>query len=690
LLSFVVKAFASLAREGMPLTPRFEIRQSSTHVTVTIHVPTIRVSNDTIEVLLLEDFSQLHFYAAPYLLKLDFAPRRFQDGTGGCGDGSVPSARYDPSEQTVTIPLLKADDGTGTDDAGGDGSNHWPNLDLTARLLQPREIPKRWLHSVVGNDSDGLDREDSDDGDLNGDGGDASDDLEEGVASVPLPPLASPVATSGATYGYGFANMFQGIFTDYCRSGLASEMLALQDDPGVTPPSERRTRRLAKEEEEFDVERYLQDLDLAENDDYMYPMVAGFVPWWRNPSRRSRHDSSKDETVDLASQLQSCLKLNGSSETTINGNEDLPAAMCSAQFEPPEGRPTPYPACSDAELFTPDERLLLSTVPYPLLPKSVLSSSIERGSFNSKALWCGLLDLLLAYTYDHLFTMGDATVESAWTIATLSPSLSWLDDPVHASVRETLVAFVRRCVIYPYWRSADFALTMVAPHTLALLKETSIPGITKALLQARQIFDSSEWYYVHNKIWVDPFLYWVQHQEEEDGAFVQVVAELEQLLHSDHRRTLVQSLGLDLERHDQLLKETMVDGESDECDEDESEDDSSCSESCSEDDAESDDGGAKVPAKTAGCSGGDAEDTPIETASANPSGLIDGEDAVETGPLQQTSRPFLDVEFDTRASPFLFAVESDGKTKDDTGISSNASDQESSPAQLQKLIVEVS
>lgn len=39
----------------------------------------------------------------------------------------------------------------------------------------------------------------------------------------------------------------------------------------------------------------------------------------------------------------------------------------------------------------------------------------------------GLADILFAYAYDHRTTGGDPSVESAWTVATLSPLLSWLE-----------------------------------------------------------------------------------------------------------------------------------------------------------------------------------------------------------------------------------------------------------------------
>lgn len=52
---------------------------------------------------------------------------------------------------------------------------------------------------------------------------------------------------------------------------------------------------------------------------------------------------------------------------------------------------------------------------------------MEAGSFEEKRALLGLADVLFAYAYDHRTTTGDATVESAWTVAVLSPLLSWLE-----------------------------------------------------------------------------------------------------------------------------------------------------------------------------------------------------------------------------------------------------------------------
>ncbi|CAM9946918.1 unnamed protein product, partial [Ectocarpus sp. 8 AP-2014] len=81
---------------------------------------------------------------------------------------------------------------------------------------------------------------------------------------------------------------------------------------------------------------------------------------------------------------------------------------------------------------------------------------IEAGSAEERRVLLGLADILFAYAYDHRTTTGDATVESPWTVAVLSPLLSWLESsPVATDASaETDVALagIRRSLIFPYLR----------------------------------------------------------------------------------------------------------------------------------------------------------------------------------------------------------------------------------------------
>jgi protein SHQ1 len=397
----------------MPITPRFEISQTLSDVTIEISVPSTRVSADSIEVLL-EDGRVLHFFSHPYLLKLAFENNFQEDAHEEC-------AKYDPSKATITLTLAKQE------------AVEWPRLDLTARLLQPKPVNSRWLKEVLQEDTDAAGLDDyEDDNDISAAENDTSD-------------LLRPMTTGD---GYGYANMFQNIFVDFCREGLAQEMLQLDNPEGTSQP-DRQSQRRDKEEEDFDADRYLGDLDVE--DDYLFSMAMAFEPHW------------KDSLSKTMQQLQVTSEASPANEPFFNS----------------------------------DEQLLLATLPYPLLPKI--------GDEKESSLYCGLLDLLFAYVYDHLMTQGDPTVESAWTISTLSYSLSWLDSL--DKVDRVVLSSLRRMLIYPYMRNLDLGKYIWKQVSEIVSDQRSV---IRCVLQIRNILDKSESYYLGNKLYIDPYLAWLQ------------------------------------------------------------------------------------------------------------------------------------------------------------------------------------
>ena len=73
---------------------------------------------------------------------------------------------------------------------------------------------------------------------------------------------------------------------------------------------------------------------------------------------------------------------------------------------------------------------------------------------------CGLVDLLFAYAYDVRTTLGEPTVESGWTLRTLSSLLSYLD--AFGSVLEASVACVRRSLAFPLVRHLGLSRAVLA------------------------------------------------------------------------------------------------------------------------------------------------------------------------------------------------------------------------------------
>ena len=465
----------------MPITPRFSLSQSGTHVHVDIRVPHVRVSTDSIQVALSSssgDFkppilgigeqerenendclitTTLHFSSPPYILVLNFNPYEFHEmATESC-------ASYEPTIEngTVRLSLRKKEAGL-----------LWENLDLVGRMAQPKTISRQSAHTGQSLTSNWL-KEVS----TRNNPSDEESSAGKNVSSLP---------TSGS---YGFMRMFNGIFADLNKDGLAREMLELQwdgeSDDGM-PCEEaslfarRRQERWRLEQERFDPDRWRQDINIY--DDYVYQCALAMRPHWKmNP------DPSTDD--DISHKL--------------------------ADLELDEKKSEPFKTgVTQPRYFSEEEQLKLMGIPYPMLPTEMTMHHMD-------ALLLGLWDILFAYVYDHLTTDGEPTVESSWTISTLSTSLSCLEEysdavmmqaernePI-AAISLGVVSSFRRSLIYPYIRNLRFA--EYCGKQVAEILEHGPRCIIRCLLQTRKILEESELYYLGNKLFLDPYLAWLQH-----------------------------------------------------------------------------------------------------------------------------------------------------------------------------------
>ena len=496
----------------MPITPRFEITQTLSHLTVEISVPSTRVSSDSIEVLL-EDERVLHFFSAPYLLKLAFENNFQENAHEEC-------AKYDPSKATITLTLAKQE------------AVEWPRLDLTARLLQPKPVNSRWLREVLQEEE--TDAAGDDDNHNNNE--DHDNDLSATENDTDTTDLLRPITMGD---GYGFANMFQNIFVDFCRAGLAQEMLQL-DNPEGSSRQDRQTQRREKEEEDFDADRYLGDFEVDVEDDYLFSMAMSFEPHWRGSDSLSRTMQQLEVTSEASSPVKE-------------------------------------------SFFNSDEQLLLATLPYPLLPK--IDDDVKKSS-----LYCGLLDLLFAHVYDHLMTQGDPTVESAWTISTLSYSLSWFDSL--DKVDQVVLSSLRRALIYPFIRNLDFGKYIWKQVSEIVLDQRSV---IRCVLQMRNTLEKSESYYLGNKLYIDPYLAWLQQVQTFPSEQLS-----KEILATIQLSNLNEILDLNLLEYEAMLLDEEGEEEQDDKEESGSEGDSdsdSDDDSESEDESDSDESVGEAPEK---------------------------------------------------------------------------------------------
>lgn len=426
----------------MPITPQFCLSQELKEVIVEIRVPHVRVSVQSLEVVV--EGPVLHFSSPPYLLVLTFpASLRDDENHEGC-------ATFDPSNQggMVTLRLFKAI------------PSLWPNLDLVGALVAPKQPPPGGGRAGGG----GISVISSSDEPQ------SSTDLQKDDQGTSSSSSASFDWKHALGPRYGFLRQHAGVFGDLAREGLAAEMLELSD-PDDTEASERRGLRLAAEEETFCPERYLGDVDMEE--DYIYQSALNMVPHWREQPKTDVDTTLEDVTQQLS-------KL--STQEGQNGK-----------------------TTSSTHYFTAEETVQLAEIPYPLLPDSI--SPLEKES-----LLLGLLDILFAYVHDHLTTDGDPTIESSWAVCTLSCTLSWLEEyaPEHDTLQTVIQHSLRRALIYPYIRNFEFGL--YCWKEVACIIRKGPRCIVRCLLQTRNILDKSECHYLGNRLYMDPYLAWIQRR----------------------------------------------------------------------------------------------------------------------------------------------------------------------------------
>ena len=461
----------------MPITPRFRLSQTSSHLCITIHIPHIRVSASTIEVLV--DGTDVHFYSSPYLLHLTF-PAPLLDDAETCREAK---ATYDPSNQNgmLTLVMYKEEESI------------WEDLDFLGKLMMQRkdvgdlrsEITERSeeressnithhpklsrnmnkvevLSSTELNESDDCSSE---------------NESEKTTTFVDADDLGSCLKPR-----YGFLNMHHSIFTDYAREGLSVDMLEMPN-PDELNSEERRDLRLSVEQEKFCHDRYLGDLHLSLDDDeadMIYVDAKTMKSHWSMPrasQQLNHHDRSIDEIISGMEQLQT-----KKAETEVTNENSF---------------------------FTEAESMQLTSI------KAQIPTPSQISNEKSHSLLLSLTDILYAYAYDHRTTSGDPTCESSWTIVTLSPTLSWFESymPPYDGIRQVLNWSIRRALIYPYLRNYAFVSNDLVKDVFDIIRGGR-HVILRCLLQIHQILEKSDFHYLFNKLYINPYICWVQTIEK--------------------------------------------------------------------------------------------------------------------------------------------------------------------------------
>ena len=418
----------------------------------------MRVSASSIE-LRVVDGTEVNLYAPPtYLLRLTLpdrvidedavedsqsnsviglCPIQEEDGMRSSGQRiltkeDLPKLQYNPKNHgTLNVILRKEEEGI------------WPDLDLLGRLQQPRKQSqaKSAANKLLVQEID--------------ENGQASTSGEMNEAT-------QEVLSVQKTISYGLFQHYSNVFKDYARAGLAYEMLECPNPDETIGNGEdsmeleerfRRELRIQTENEKFDSNRYLNDLDIANEGDMIFDSAMIMEAHW-----------------------------------TKVGDSD---------------------GSGENSFFTSDESHLLAELPHTNIPTNL---SEEQ---NKSALLC-LMDILFAYAYDHRTTDGDPTVESSWTVMILSPTLSWLENYYHPydTLADIMRWSIRRSFIYPYLRSYDLA-KHITEDVCNILKKGR-RTVIRCLLQLHKIMEQSESHYLFNKLYIDPLIGYIQQCDEEE------------------------------------------------------------------------------------------------------------------------------------------------------------------------------
>ena len=284
--------------------------------------------------------------------------------------------------------------------------------------------------------------------------------------------VASILTSSG--FGYGFNRRHVRVFAGALREELCVGLLQIPDPESIAP-SERPALRLASELAAFDADRYAGDeCDGAE--DSVFLEVASFESWWVSAVASGGVALSAEDADELARLPRIELLV----DDVIVGGAGAPAAAVAS------------------------------------------NRNVVSGPETTRAVG-GLVGILFSYAYDTRTSGGEPNVESPWTIATLSPLLSWLDDDLGVpaggddcftrTVAASLSACVRRALVFPYLRRWDVSLLCAGDAATILLGGRR--AVLRALLGVRRVFASVDseavaHFYLLNSLFIDEYIVWVQ------------------------------------------------------------------------------------------------------------------------------------------------------------------------------------
>lgn len=218
------------------LTPRFEITQTDTQITIIIHSPYSNIKDTDVDV----NGTNFTFSSNPYYLRLVLP--------GEIADTNDASCSYDIDKGDFTYTFPKVNKG-----------EHFENLDMITTLLAPptRKSKSFPTIEVIGNPSASSADIDEDVNDNDATNDNSGDEwfISQNVEGQKTPKNITLLTNSPK---YGFANKLSGALAAFEPAWL-KEMIDLPT-PDTTPETERKKLQEKRELENFNEDHYMADL----------------------------------------------------------------------------------------------------------------------------------------------------------------------------------------------------------------------------------------------------------------------------------------------------------------------------------------------------------------------------------------------------------------------------------------------
>ncbi|CUM51245.1 unnamed protein product [Debaryomyces tyrocola] len=452
------------------ITPFFTINQDDEFIFIDVKISHIRFNSQNIEMIV--DNELFIFSLSPYYLRirLPFA----------CIDDERSHAQFDSKSESVKIKIPKLNKG-----------EFFPDLDLSSKLLarstngtHDEALLKEAGEVNYGNSQTPKDtttkpliQELDVNNDLSTTSGNLEKDIAEGerfnweVAQT-MPDENDENSHINITkVKYGFNNEYDSIVGVSIANGNDINELG---DPEATPASDRIVERLIKENIKFDPEYYAADYIMEKfpspDDDKLFtdliewksPITRKFMKWYK--AQKELPEENKEQIMHVE--------------------------------------------------FSKDEQEKMLNLPR----KTYLINDAYKPQL------LGLLvSLLFAYHFDLRETIGDHTIESAWTVGKLTPQFACLDSQIAVPGEQNKENFLKSIAITSIRRALSFPLHRNYKLVSRVWDDVyyNLRGgkrlVLKSLLDLKELFRYHDVYYVYDKIWLEDLCSWIISDQVTEG-----------------------------------------------------------------------------------------------------------------------------------------------------------------------------